>query len=1038
MKIVHVSDIHIRTLQRHDEYEKVFENLYRHLDEIRPDCVINTGDTAHSKINISPELVDMIAKHMRRVSEYADYHIILGNHDLNLSNRTRKDVITPIWEHIELEKHGVYLHKKSGNVWFDKGFTFWNFSIVDEHNFPKPPYRAHGFKHIEEDVNIGLFHGSVSGCVTDSNWSMRHTEYDLSIFDGLDYVLMGDIHKQQFFKNRRIAYAGSLIQQNFGEDPDKGFLLWDIKDKDNFEVKSINLTGARKFYTIKANDDLTLPEVKVDSDARVRIIPPRILSFAEQKEIKRIAKQTFQAHDVMIPPASEEIVKSVVEQQALSQEDLRDLDVQERLLKDYLKNIDRDIVTSVLAINRDLNSRIVKKDDVARNTLWKPQKFLWNGLFQYGEGNVLDLSKLGQFVGIFAPNASGKSKLIDSINYSLFNKTTTGVSRGVHLINDDLNVASSIAELHVEDKEYVIERTLDRVKKKGRDEAKGSAAFYRVTDGGNNLDISKLDNSESGLDRADTDKVIQKYIGTFEDYCLTSFSAQNNPLDLLYCKESKRKEIFYRFFNLDIFEEKRQLAKDDFKRWKARIKDANVEELMNNVKNSTDKILKIKDDISWHETYLGQYSNLLQETESTIVSLLSELPKQEKVESVSEDTIAFAKKKIEEVINDIKIYDKEISNLPEEYIPISNLLSEINDVNKKISQLEKKKTQIENARKQAEKNVKLLSEVPCGDQFPACKFLVNAFESRKFLESFDLNDLKNVERELEDLEQKRRDLVLLEEKDKENYKLFQGRKNLENARERRILNLENCKRVESDLLDKKKKYDEYVKQKEKRSEIEDGLKHYNEIKIQLQKDIADKRRVISDLIRSLGSEEAILEVNKNKLADYQQAYHWCTAYEYYDNAMGKDGIPCMILSQKLPLINEEIAKVLSAGVDFRVVIEYDSDTQSIPMYLVPANSERIRPLELASGAQKFLASIAMRAALLNNSSLPRCSTFVIDEGFGSLDPNNVENISKIFDVLRSLFEHVLIVSHLDVLKDMVDDVIEISTDEHGYAHVEVS
>ena len=82
LKVAQVSDIHIRNLKYHSEYRKVFENLYRHLDELKPDIVMNTGDTAHTKTQISPEFVEMASEHLRRVAEYAPYHVLLGNHDL--------------------------------------------------------------------------------------------------------------------------------------------------------------------------------------------------------------------------------------------------------------------------------------------------------------------------------------------------------------------------------------------------------------------------------------------------------------------------------------------------------------------------------------------------------------------------------------------------------------------------------------------------------------------------------------------------------------------------------------------------------------------------------------------------------------------------------------------------------------------------------------------------------------------------------------------------------------------------------------------
>ena len=55
IKIAHVSDIHVRKLTYHKEYRVVFERLYEKLREIKPDIIINTGDTFHTKLDMSPE-----------------------------------------------------------------------------------------------------------------------------------------------------------------------------------------------------------------------------------------------------------------------------------------------------------------------------------------------------------------------------------------------------------------------------------------------------------------------------------------------------------------------------------------------------------------------------------------------------------------------------------------------------------------------------------------------------------------------------------------------------------------------------------------------------------------------------------------------------------------------------------------------------------------------------------------------------------------------------------------------------------------------
>ena len=66
--------------------------------------------------------------------------------------------------------------------------------------------------------------------------------------------MLGDIHKtQQLDKEGRIWYAGSTVQQNFGESLDKGYLLWDIEDRDNFTNRLITFSNPTTNKSIKCS-----------------------------------------------------------------------------------------------------------------------------------------------------------------------------------------------------------------------------------------------------------------------------------------------------------------------------------------------------------------------------------------------------------------------------------------------------------------------------------------------------------------------------------------------------------------------------------------------------------------------------------------------------------------------------------------------------------------------------------------------------------------------------------------------------------------
>ena len=84
--------------------------------------------------------------------------------------------------------------------------------------------------------------------------------------------------------------------------------------------------------------------------------------------------------------------------------------------------------------------------------------------------------------------------------------------------------------------------------------------------------------------------------------------------------------------------------------------------------------------------------------------------------------------------------------------------------------------------------------------------------------------------------------------------------------------------------------------------------------------------------------------------------------------------------------------------------------------------------------EKFIASLAIRVALINVSNLPRPNFLAVDEGFGNLDTSNLSSMSTLLEYLKTEFDFIFIISHIDVMKDMADESIEI-TKQSGLSNV---
>ena len=73
-----------------------------------------------------------------------------------------------------------------------------------------------------------------------------------------------------------------------------------------------------------------------------------------------------------------------------------------------------------------------------------------------------------------------------------------------------------------------------------------------------------------------------------------------------------------------------------------------------------------------------------------------------------------------------------------------------------------------------------------------------------------------------------------------------------------------------------------------------------------------------------------------------------------------------------------------------------------------------------------MSAMAIRVALTNVSELSKPDILIIDEGFGSLDAGNIEACTTFLNSLKKWFRCILVISHVDAVKDSVDNVLEIS------------
>lgn len=592
MKIAHLSDTQMRSFKRLKEYRDAYEILYASVKSQNPDVIVIAGDIVHNKLNISTELMDILGDYFLELSKITELRIIPGNHDLSLNNLTRMDALSPIIK--ALNKKNIHYHKYSGVYSSSyKDFDFVVFSCVDEGNWPKEN-QINKLK-----TNIGLFHGMIQGAVLQNGETVELAPYKLRQFLSLcDYLMLGDIHEKQFLDvEKRAAYCGSFPQQNYAETINKGYLVWDIKDKHTHSVDFLELKNVCPFYTIDLKDDLDIDkDLDFNKKSRIKIKSREITAF-EKKKIEDYLKLKFEPVELIF--AENETVANSIK--IIEDSDIENIDgeeTQERLIANFVKNslnANDEIVEKVLEINKKYHVLTSTEQETSRNLKYKVKKITFDNLFSFGESNVFDYSSKKGLIGIFGNNGRGKSSVaVDIPLYAMFNRISKeGVVKNDLLINEKKDACAASLELELNDELHCISRATQTYIKSGKHA--GDPVYQGKTDV--DYKIYKKDGSieeKNGEERATTDKEIRKTFGTIDDLMSTSIAPQWKLLGIVNAGSTDRQKLIGRYFDIEIFEKKNKLCKEDWKEIKTKMKMFSGRNFPEEKLNNTTKLLDLK------------------------------------------------------------------------------------------------------------------------------------------------------------------------------------------------------------------------------------------------------------------------------------------------------------------------------------------------------------------------------------------------------------------------------------------------------------
>ena len=1041
-KVYHIADLHIRNLKRHKEYRKVLTQFIKAVkkDKLNNALIYIAGDIAHAKTELSPELVREISWFLNECAKLHPTLLITGNHDCNMNNPSRLDALSPIVENLNnpnvhyLRDTGVY---EVGNL------TVGVYSIFSHRTeWPKGT-------DVNGEHKICFFHGPVDKSQTDIGYTVSSRNFPVDIFDGWDIAMLGDIHRRQDVQpyNKKagkpiITYSGSAIQQNHGEFLEKhGYLLWDVPSRTYQEFDLKNEYG---YVTIDIIDN-EIPQWVYDEVGTKLPKHPRLrarFTRTDPSQIKECLvklKKLFSNCEITV--SRSDTIGQLKGNNRLNANiigNVKELGFQNKLIRDYLERqflLDDDTLDKIQEINEHVNASLVDMDS-SGTVLWIPKTFEFSNMFSYGEDNKLDFTKANGIVGIFAPNASGKSSVWDALSFCIFDKSSRAF-KAQNIMNNRKNQFYCKFSFEVNGIDYFIERLATR---KNKDKnVKVDVNFWREKDG--------IPESLNGEQRRDTNGIIEQYLGTYDDFVLTALSLQGNNALFIDKSQSERKDTLSQFIGVDVFDKLYTVASEMNKETFTLIRKFKQDDFSAKLLSLRDELKKIKNEYGLVETELSALkANETAKNDELIVEvgklitlnsdikdiddLLSKKAElQKKLDKIIDDTVALKinldkyvklQVDVDELLNSDEYTDIEANH--KTYNEFINLQRDINH-------------KIEKAELQLKSLNSTLDHLNEHEYNPECKICLKNSD----------NIIKNkakVQTEIDNINDE-----LLE------YGVQWGRIHTDLAN---FGDVEGLWKTYSDLLTKKNKLATEISNIKQRgsifvnnklktsSELEkvDGqiaeyYKHEADFKnngrvnkeiVRIKKELVgirtDIEKIEKELLRINGQHSTtkntieVLEDKIKEVADLEEQYK---LYEYYLDAVKRDGISYELVSKVIPIIEGEVNNILGQMVEFGLQLEMDG--KNINALIVYADQQW--PLEMSSGMERFISGLAIRVALINICNLPRPNFLVVDEGFGVMDSENMASIFLMLNYLKTQFDFIMVVSHIDTMRDIVDQLIEI-------------
>ena len=225
-------------------------------------------------------------------------------------------------------------------------------------------------------------------------------------------------------------------------------------------------------------------------------------------------------------------------------------------------------------------------------------------------------------------------------------------------------------------------------------------------------------------------------------------------------------------------------------------------------------------------------------------------------------------------------------------------------------------------------------------------------------------------------------------------------------------------------------------------ELEDSLSSAQHTHNELTRREAQGRQKLGEIQANLERFSSLELSRGEKKAERENVSREEKIYEELAAAFGKKGIQALIIDTALPEIEEEANRLLARMTDNRMSVKIETQRayktkkeESVETLDINISDELgMRRYEMYSGGEAFRIDFALRIALsklLARRAGAPLPTLIIDEGFGSQDSSGRERLVEAINSIQDDFEKILVITHIEDLKDAFDERIEVTKTAEG-------